>query len=61
MTKNKKLLAWIDEVKTMCTPDQVYWCDGSQEENDRLLNEMVQSGMAIKLNQEKRPGCYLFR
>lgn len=45
----------------MCQPDQIYWCDGSQEENDRLLNEMVEAGMAIPLNQEKRPGCYLFR
>ena len=45
----------------MCQPDKIYWCDGSEEENDRLLNEMVESGMVIRLNQEKRPGCYLFR
>ena len=37
MTNNKKLLAWIKEVQDMCEPDQIYWCDGSQEENDRLL------------------------
>ena len=58
---NKNLQAWVDEMAKMCQPDQVYWCDGSQEENDRLLNEMVEAGMAIALNQEKRPGCYLFR
>ncbi|WP_330398653.1 phosphoenolpyruvate carboxykinase (GTP) [Herbinix luporum] len=58
---NKKLQAWVDEMAKMCQPDKIYWCDGSQEENDRLLNEMVESGMAIRLNQEKRPGCYLFR
>ena len=61
MTTNKELLAWVKEMAEMCQPDNIYWCDGSQEENDRLLQEMVDSGMAIRLNQEKRPGCYLFR
>ena len=60
-TTNKKLLAWVKECQDMCEPDQVYWCDGSQEENDRLFAEMVASGMATPLNPEKRPGCYLFR
>lgn len=58
---NKKLQAWVDEMAKMCQPDQIYWCDGSEEENSRLLNEMVEAGMAIALNPEKRPGCYLFR
>ena len=61
MTKNKKLLQWIDEVKEMCQPDDIYWCDGSEEEYQRLLKGMVDSGAAIPLNPEKRPGCYLFR
>ena len=61
MTKNKKLLQWIDEVKDMCQPDSIYWCDGSEEEYQRLLKGMVDSGAAIPLNPEKRPGCYLFR
>jgi len=60
MTTNKKLQAWVKEVADMCQPDQIYWCDGSQEENDRLLKEMVDSGMALPLNPEKRPGCYSF-
>lgn len=61
MSLNKKLEAWVKEMADMCQPDQIYWCDGSQEENDRLLKEMVDSGMATPLNPEKRPGCYLFR
>jgi phosphoenolpyruvate carboxykinase (GTP) len=61
MNKHKELQAWVDEMADLCRPDKVYWCDGSQEEYDRLLQEMVDSGMAIRLNQEKRPGCYLFR
>ncbi len=61
MTTNKKLLAWVEEVAGLCQPNQVYWCDGSEEENQRLLQEMVDCGAATKLNAEKRPGCYLYR
>lgn len=61
MTSNKKLQAWVKEVADMCQPDRIYWCDGSQEENERLLKEMVDAGMATPLNPEKRPGCYAFR
>lgn len=60
-TSNKKLLAWVKECVDMCQPDNVYWCNGSEEENQRLLQEMVDAGACIKLNEEKRPGCYLFR
>ncbi|MDX9882715.1 MAG: phosphoenolpyruvate carboxykinase (GTP) [Prolixibacteraceae bacterium] len=60
MTSNKKLLAWVDEWAKLCQPDKVYWCDGSEEENQRLLDEMVASGAAVKLSDEKRPGSYAF-
>jgi len=61
MVKHKKLQEWVDEVAKMCQPDQIHWCDGSEEENQRLLKLMVDTGSATLLNQEKRPGCYLFR
>ena len=61
MITNKNLNLWVDEVAKMCQPESIYWCDGSEEENSRLLNEMVDTGAAIALNPEKRPGCYLFR
>ncbi len=61
MTSNKKLQEWVKEIADMCEPDGIYWCDGSQEENDRLLQEMVDAGMATPLNPEKCPGGYLFR
>ncbi|HEQ72355.1 MAG TPA: phosphoenolpyruvate carboxykinase (GTP), partial [Spirochaetia bacterium] len=58
---NKKLLAWVEEMKDLCQPDQVHWCDGSQEENDALCEQMVKSGTFVRLNKEKRPGSYLCR
>ena len=60
-TKNQKLIDWVNEIAQLCTPDNIYWCDGSQEEYDRLCQEMVESGTFIKLNPEKRPGCFLAR
>lgn len=61
MTSNKKLLAWVDEVAELCQPENIHWCDGSEEENQKLLDEMVASGATTELNQQKLPGCYLFR
>jgi phosphoenolpyruvate carboxykinase (GTP) len=59
--KNQELVAWVKEMAALLKPDQVYWCTGSQEEYDRLCDEMVAGGTFIKLNQEKRPGCFLAR
>ncbi|MEI7553936.1 phosphoenolpyruvate carboxykinase (GTP) [Candidatus Chlorohelix sp.] len=59
--KNTKLREWVQAMAELCKPDSVHWCDGSQEEYDGLCNEMVESGMFIRLNQEKRPNSFLSR
>ena len=61
MTSNQKLISWVNEWAELCQPEKVYWCDGSEEENSRLLGEMVASGAAIKLDEKKRPGSYYFQ
>ena len=57
----EELVAWVAEQAELCKPDSIYWCDGSDEEWDRLTSQMVESGMFIKLNEEKRPNSFLAR
>lgn len=57
-TKNKKLKAWVDEMATLCQPDNVVWCDGSDREWEEMWDILVKGGTARKLNEEKRPNSY---
>ena len=57
--KNPKLIAWVAEMAALCKPDTVYWCDGSEEEYQRLCQQLVDAGTFKKLNPAKRPGSYL--
>src|SRR5215210_700872 len=59
--ENEELRRWIEDAVELCEPDSVYVCDGSQEEYDRMCQEMVDAGTFIKLNQEKRPNSFLAR
>ena len=54
-TRNKKLLEWVEEMANLAQPDRVEWCDGSQEEWDRLTQLVVDGGTFTRLNAEKRP------
>ena len=57
--KNQKLVAWVAEVAALTKPDQIYWCDGSQEEYDRLCELMVAAGTMQRLNPAKRKNSFL--
>lgn len=61
MTNNQRLLQFVRDTEALCQPDRVHWCDGSEAENRALLEAAVESGSAIRLNEEKKPGCFLFR
>jgi phosphoenolpyruvate carboxykinase (GTP) len=57
--KNAKLIAWVADMAALCKPDRIHWCDGSQEEYDRLCAQLVAAGTFHKLNDAKRPNSYL--
>ena len=60
-TTHPQLFKWVQKAIALCEPDAVEWCDGSQEEWDRLTQKLVDGGTFTRLNPEKRPNSYLAR
>ncbi len=60
-TRNKHLLRWVEKMAELAGPTAIHWVDGSQQEYDRLCEQLVASGTFLRLNQQRRPGCFYAR
>ena len=59
--RHQALREWVSKIATLTKPANIVWCDGSEEENERLCNELVAAGTFLKLHEKLRPGSYLAR
>ncbi len=57
----KPVEQWVEQVAATTQPKRIVWCDGSDEEYEKLVREMLDDGTLIELNQQLYPGCYLHR
>ena len=60
-TRLKSLRDWVAQVAQLTSPDRIHWCDGTDQEYRKLLDEMLDNGTLLELNQSTYPGCYLHR
>ncbi|HRF39645.1 MAG TPA: hypothetical protein PK198_12725, partial [Saprospiraceae bacterium] len=56
--RHERLIQWVQKMAAHCQPDQIYWCDGSEEEYKLFCNMLVDKGTFIRLNEEKRPNSF---
>jgi phosphoenolpyruvate carboxykinase (GTP) len=60
-TRHARLLAWVAEIAELTRPDRIEWCDGSDEEWDRLTRLLEEKGTLTRLNPQKRPNSFYAR
>jgi phosphoenolpyruvate carboxykinase (GTP) len=56
--RRREVLDWVEEVAALTTPDEIVWCDGSQDEWDRLTEELVAAGTYVRLDPAKKPNSF---
>jgi len=61
MPENSTVTSWVKEMVELCQPDQVFWCDGSEEEKKTLERLAVEKGLLTPLNPSRWPGCFHHR
>jgi len=60
-SKLAALNEWVDQVAAHTRADRIHWCDGSDSENQKLIDRMLEQGDLIGLNPDTHPECYLHR
>src|SRR6266513_4803035 len=58
---NQAVLDWVHEIAALTEPENIFWCDGSERENEFLIAESLKQNVLIKLNENKAPRSYLHR
>ncbi len=58
---DNSITSWVNEVAEKTKPERIYWCDGSEKENEELTKLLTDSKQWIKLNEKEYPNCYLYR
>src|SRR5437899_290335 len=58
---NQSVLDWVREIADLTQTENIFWCDGSERENEFLIEESLKQNVLIKLNQKKVPRSYLHR
>lgn len=60
-TIRESIVTWVDDVASKTAPDEVIWCDGSSDEYEAFIRQMLKEGKLISLDQKRFPNCYLHR
>jgi phosphoenolpyruvate carboxykinase (GTP) len=55
------LESWVNEAAALTKPERVVYCDGSENEYQRMIGELLRGGDTFALNEKTFPNCYLHR